>query len=303
MTLVILAAGMGSRYGGGGIKQIDPITEHGEFIIDYSIYDAIQAGFDHVVIVIKKENLETFRETVGARVESKVKVTYVFQDINDLPEGFTCPEGRVKPWGTGHAILAARNVVKDNFAAINADDFYGRDAFMKLAAHLKNAKTENGVSDCCMIGYILRHTLTDNGSVSRGECVVGENGYLESIAERTKIVKGEGVAVYKSEEGNDVELPLDTVVSMNCFGFAAGVMKHFEEGFVEFLKNNSTDLKAEYYCPGTVFKMIRENKATVKVYNTDAKWYGVTYIEDKPGVMAAIRGLIAKGEYPDNLWR
>ena len=303
MTLVILAAGMGSRYGGGGIKQIDPITENGEFIIDYSIYDAIRAGFDNVVIVIKKENLETFRETVGARVESKIKVTYVFQDINDLPEGYTCPEGRVKPWGTGHAILAARDVVKDNFAAINADDFYGRDAFMKLAEHLKNAKTENGVSDSCMVGYVLKHTLTDNGSVSRGECVVDENGYLELITERTKIVKGDGVAVYKSENGEDVSLSLDTVVSMNCFGFAAGVMKHFEDGFKEFLRENSTSLTAEYYCPGTVFKMIKENKATVKVYNTEAKWYGVTYIEDKPGVMAAIRGLIASGEYPDNLWK
>ena len=303
MTLVILAAGMGSRYGGGGIKQIDPITENGEFIIDYSIYDAIRAGFDNVVIVIKKENLETFRETVGARVESKIKVTYVFQDINDLPEGYTCPEGRVKPWGTGHAILAARDVVKDNFAAINADDFYGRDAFMKLAEHLKNAKTENGVSDSCMVGYVLKHTLTDNGSVSRGECVVDENGYLERITERTKIVKGDGVAVYKAENGEDVPLSFDTVVSMNCFGFAVGVMKHFEDGFKEFLRENSTSLTAEYYCPGAVFKMIQENKATVRVYNTEAKWYGVTYIEDKPGVMAAIRGLIARGEYPDNLWR
>ena len=303
MTLVILAAGMGSRYGGGGIKQIDPITEHGEFIIDYSIYDAVRAGFDNVVIVIKKENLETFRETVGARVESKVKVTYVFQDLNDLPDGYKCPEDRVKPWGTGHAILAARDVVKDNFAAINADDFYGRDAFIKLAEHLKNAKTENGVSDSCMIGYVLNHTLTDNGSVSRGECVVDSNGYLERITERTKIVKGDGVALYKADNGEDVELSLDTVVSMNCFGFAAGVMEYFEEGFKEFLNDNSTSLTAEYYYPGAVFKMIRENKATVKVYNTESKWYGVTYIEDKPGVMSAIRGLIASGEYPDNLWR
>ena len=299
MTLVILAAGMGSRY--GGMKQIDPIGKNGEFIIDYTIYDAIQAGFDKAVIIVKKENIDAFRETVGARVESKIKVEYVFQEATDLPEGFTPPADRVKPWGTGHAVLAARHAVKDNFAVVNADDFYGRDAFLKLAAHLKDAKTENGVAECCMIGYKLENTLTENGSVSRGQCAVGDDGNLISIVERTKIVKGEGTALYE-DNGEWIPLPLDTTVSMNCFGFTPAIFEHFWAGFEKFIAERGNELKSEFYCPGAVFDMINGNQATVKVYNTTANWFGVTYHEDKPRVMAAIRGLIENGEYPENLW-
>lgn len=300
MTLVILAAGMGSRY--GGMKQIDPITESGEFIIDYTIYDAIRSGFDKIVIVVKKENIDAFRETVGARVESKINVEYVFQDPDDLPSGFKRPEERVKPWGTGHAVLAARNAVKDNFAVVNADDFYGRDAFDKLAAHLKNAKTENGVAECCMIGYRLENTLTENGSVSRGQCEVGADGNLISIVERTKIVKSENTALYESDNGEWIPMPFDTTVSMNCFGFTPAIFEHFREGFEKFIAERGNELKSEFYCPGAVFDMISKNQATVKVYNTTANWFGVTYHEDKPRVTAAIRELIKSGEYPNNLW-
>ena len=301
MTLLILAAGMGSRY--GGMKQIDPITENGEFIIDFSIYDAIRAGFDKVVFIVKKENLEAFKETVGSRIESKIKVEYAFQELAALPDGFSVPEGRVKPWGTAHAVLSAKDIVKDNFAVINADDYYGLDAFLKLAAHLKNAKAENGVSPSCMIGYELSKTLTENGSVSRGQCFVNSDGYLDQIVERTKIVKGDGTALYL--EGEDwVKIPYDTTVSMNCFGFTPEVFTHIEKGFTRFLENGGVnEMKSEYYLPGSVFEMIEQGVCNVKVYRSDAEWYGVTYHEDKPRVVAAIRALIEKGLYPDKLWR
>lgn len=299
MTLVILAAGMGSRY--GGMKQIDPITENGEFIIDFTVFDAIRAGFDKVVIVVKKENLALFKETVGNRIEPYVKVEYAFQELDDLPAPYKLPEGRIKPWGTGHAVLAAKDFVNDNFAAVNADDFYGCDAFVKLAEHLKHAKNVNGVSECCMVGFELQKTLTDNGSVSRGQCTVNENGFLENIVERTKIVKSEGTALYE-DNGEWKPIPFDTTVSMNCFAFTPDVFDHFEKGFERFLSENGGSMKAEYYYPGAVFDMIEKGQATVKVYNTSGKWYGVTYHEDKPVVVSAIRELIKNGEYPEKLW-
>ena len=300
MTLVIIAAGMGSRY--GGMKQIDPITENGEFIIDFTVFDAIAAGFDRVVIVVKEENLELFKSTVGARIERHVKVEYVFQRPDDLPQGYAVPEGRVKPWGTGHAVLAARHVVDDNFAVVNSDDFYGRDAFIKLAAHLKNAETKNGVSQCCMIGYVLENTLTENGSVSRGECVISPDGYLDQITERKKIVRGEDCAMFE-ENGEWTPLPLDTTVSMNCFGFTPEVFSHFEASFERFMAESGGELTSEFYLPGAVFNMIENGEATVRVYNTDAAWFGVTYHDDKPRVVAAIRELIECGAYPKNLWK
>ena len=299
MTLVILAAGMGSRY--GGMKQIDPITDNGEFIIDFTVFDAIRAGFDKIVIVVKKENLELFKETVGKRIEPHVCVEYVFQDQNDLPKGYKTPESRVKPWGTGHAVLAARHVVKDNFAAVNADDFYGRDALVKLANHLKSAKTVNGVSDCCMVGFELQKTLTDNGSVSRGQCTVNENGMLENIVERKKIIKGDSTALYE-DNGEWKPIAFNTTVSMNCFAFSPEVFEHFEKGFERFLSENADSMTAEYYYPSAVFDMIKKGQATVKVYNTLENWYGVTYHEDKPVVVSAIREMIKNGEYPENLW-
>lgn len=300
MTLVIIAAGMGSRY--GGMKQIDPITDNGEFIIDFTVYDAIAAGFDRVVIVVKEENLELFKSTVGARIERHVKVEYVFQRPDDLPQGYSVPEGRVKPWGTGHAVLAARHAVKDNFAVVNSDDFYGRDAFFKLAEHLKNANTENGVSQCCMIGYVLENTLTENGSVSRGECFVSADGYLNGITERKKIVRGEGCAMFE-ENDKWTPLPLDTTVSMNCFGFTPDVFSRFEASFERFMCESGGELTSEFYLPSAVFNMIEGGEATVRVYNTDASWFGVTYHDDKPRVVSAIRSLINKGAYPKNLWK
>lgn len=299
MTLVILAAGMGSRY--GGLKQIDPITESGEFIIDFTVYDAIKVGFDKVVFIVKKENLADFKETIGARIEPHINVEYVFQEMDDLPEGYKCPADRVKPWGTGHAVLAARKVVKDNFAVVNADDFYGRDAFAKLAAHFSKATTDDGVESCCMIGYILEKTMTENGSVSRGECKVDSEGFIESIVERTKIVKGNGTALYENN-GEWLPIPYDTIVSMNCFGFTPNVFDYFWKGFEKFLSENINTPKSEYYCPGAVFDMVQKGQATVKVYNTESTWHGVTYHEDKPIVTAAIRKLIDSGVYPKSLW-
>lgn len=295
MTLVILAAGMGSRY--GGLKQLDPISDKGEFIIDFSIFDAIKAGFDKVVFVIKKENYEIFSETIGNRVSKSIKVEYAFQDINDLPCGFEVPEGRIKPWGTAHAVLSAKNKVSDNFAVINSDDFYGRDAFMKLAAHLKNA--DNG--HCCMIGYNLDNTLTENGTVSRGECLVDDNGYLVDVTERTKIKRDRDEAAYE-EDGVWNRISKNTIVSMNCLGFTTDVFKYIEKGFANFLKLHGKEAKSEYYIPTAIKEMMVAGVADVKMYSTDAVWYGVTYYEDKENVQNSIRRLIADGEYPDGLW-
>ena len=294
MTLVILAAGMGSRY--GGLKQIDPISDKGEFIIDFSIYDAIKAGFDKVVFVIKKENYSDFAETVGNRVSKSIKVEYAFQDISEIPDGFSVPEGRTKPWGTAHAVLSAKKYVDDNFAVINSDDFYGRDAFMKLAAHLKNADKGH----CCMVGYVLDNTLTENGTVSRGECTVDSDGYLVDVTERTKLKRDGDMAAYE-ENGEWVRIPKDTIVSMNCLGFTPAVFEHIEKGFVSFLSEKGNELKSEYYIPTAIKEMMTVGVADVKVYSTDAVWYGVTYHEDKVKVQSSIRKMIADGVYPDGL--
>ena len=300
MTLVILAAGMGSRY--GGLKQIDPITDHGEFIIDFSIYDAVKAGFDKVVFIIKEENYDAFRDTVGARVEPYINVEYAFQALDKIPEGFSIPEGREKPWGTSHALLCAEPFVKDNFAVINADDFYGRDAFMKLAEHLK-AIDENS-KNYCMIGYILRNTLTENGTVSRGRCETNEKGMLSSITELTKIKTAGADAQYLGDDGEWLELSGDTVVSMNCWGLTPAIFEGLREGFVRFLSSEKgSEMKSEYYLPGAVDEMMKEGECDVRVYSTTASWYGVTYSEDKEGVKNSLRALMDGGEYPHKLWK
>ena len=300
MTLVVLAAGMGSRY--GGLKQLDPITDNGSFIIDFTVYDAIKAGFDKVVFVIKRENYELFKETIGARIEKHIKVEYAFQELTDLPDGYKVPEGRMKPFGTAHAVLAARDCIDDNFAVVNADDFYGRDAFMKLGEHLsKKDLTEKGVSHCCMVGYELRNTLTENGTVSRGQCEIDGNGFLSDVTERTKIKQTDDGAAYE-EDGKWISLSADTVVSMNCLGFAKEVIPHIQAGLVNFLDTMGDPLKSEYYIPTAIKEMINAKQADVKVYSTDAVWYGVTYHEDKEFVQKSIRNLIASGEYPENLW-
>ncbi|MBE6553965.1 MAG: nucleotidyltransferase [Ruminococcaceae bacterium] len=302
MTLVILAAGMGSRY--GGLKQLDPMTDSGEFIIDFSIYDAIEAGFDHVVFIIKEENLQIFRETVGNRVEKKVKVTYAFQKSDALPAGFSVPEGRVKPWGTGHAIYCVRDIVTDNFAVINADDFYGRDTFMQLAKHLRDAGTVNQKAQHCMVGFRLGNTLTENGTVSRGHCQVDSNGMLLGVTERTKIKKLETCAAYLADDGEHwVDLPFDTIVSMNCWGFTPDIFRHLEQEFTNFLQNlGDNPLKAEFYLPAAVDLQRQAGYCDVHVYPTQSVWQGVTYPEDKAFVKAALRAMIEAGEYPSHLW-
>ncbi len=295
MTLVILAAGMGSRY--GGLKQLDPISDNGEFIIDFSIYDAIKAGFDKVVFVIKKENYKDFVETVGNRVSKSIKVEYAFQDIDDLPEGFSVPEGRTKPWGTAHAVLSAKNYVYDNFAVINSDDFYGRDAFVKLAAHLKNADAGH----LCMVGYVLDNTLTENGTVSRGVCSIDDKGYLVDVTERTAIKRDVDEAAYE-EDGIWHRIPKETIVSMNCIGFTPAVFEHLENGFKTFLQSSGSELKSEYYIPTAIKEMMQAGVADVKVYSTDSVWYGVTYHEDKENVQNSIRNMITEEIYPRGLW-
>ena len=300
MTLVILAAGMGSRY--GGLKQIDPITDHGEFIIDFSIYDAVKAGFDKVVFIIKEENYDAFRETVGARVEPYIKVEYAFQALDKIPAGFSIPDGREKPWGTSHALLCAEEFVDDNFAVINADDFYGRDAYMKLAEHLK--AIDKTSTDYCMIGYVLRNTLTENGTVSRGRCVTNADGMLESITELTKIRTAGADAEYINDSGEWEALAGDTVVSMNCWGLTPAIFPELRAGFEGFLASEKGKaLKSEYYLPGAVDDQMKDGKCAVKVYATSAAWYGVTYSEDKEGVKNALRALMDGGEYPHKLWK
>lgn len=300
MTLVILAAGMGSRY--GGLKQIDPITDNGEFIIDFSIFDAVKAGFDKVVFIIKKENYDAFHQTVGTRVEPYVKVEYAFQELDRLPSGFSVPDGREKPWGTSHALLCARKLINDNFAVINADDFYGRDAFMRLAEHLHSIdETDNRY---CMVGYILRNTLTENGTVSRGKCVTTENGMLDSITEITKIKTNGEDALYLDGDGEWRPLAGDTVVSMNCWGLTPTVFDGLEHGFERFLSGDGGKvLNSEYYLPGTIDELMHSGECTVNVYSTSAVWHGVTYSEDKAGVKNSLKALIDSGEYPDGLWK
>ena len=302
MTLLIMAAGMGSRY--GGLKQLDPINENGEFIIDFSVFDAIRAGFDRVVIIVKKENYELFRNSIGKRIERFIDVKYVFQSIDALPEGFEVPAGRVKPWGTAHAVLSAQDAIDDDFAVINADDFYGRDAFVKIAEFFRSSKRDQAKENFCMVGYTLSHTLTENGHVSRGECVTDPCGKLISVTERTKICRREGGVAY-TEDG-ETWLPIDenAVVSMNCWGFTKNIFPHIKEGFKNFLANLPEDKKekGEYYLPTTVTEMMNAGKCDVYVLNTSAKWYGVTYIEDKPHVVAQIKKMIDEGEYPNGLW-
>lgn len=298
MTLVILAAGMGSRY--GGLKQIDPITAENEFIIDFSVYDAILAGFDKVVFVIKRENLELFRETIGQRFESRIKVEYAFQELSDIPDGFSVPEGRVKPWGTAHALLAARNLVSDPFMVINSDDFYGRSAYKLLAEHFASVAAEQKYK-YAMVGYILENTLTENGTVSRGICEVADDGMLLSVEERCEIRRDGDKACYRSEDGV-AYMPLMSVASMNCWGFTPDIFEKLSKGFEKFLSETHKDeLKCEYYLPFAVCDMLRAGECEVSVYSSEDSWYGVTYKEDKPFVVERIAGLKEKEIYPKKL--
>ena len=303
-VLVVLAAGMGSRY--GGLKQIDPVGTQGEAILDYSLYDAHRAGFQTAVIIIKEAIKKDFMETVGKRLEGcPMEIRYAYQELTKVPEGFTVPEGRTKPWGTSHAVLCARDQIGDApFGVINADDYYGPEAFQRLYDFLVESK-DSQPYEFCMIGYRLGNTVTDNGSVARGVCQTDGEGNLTSIVERTRIEKYPGGIHFTADDGKTWEdVPGDTPVSMNMWGFTQGFVEEIAQRFPEFLRNEVVEnpAKAEFYLPMTVGQLLREGKARVKVLPTGDRWYGVTYAEDKPMVVAALKGLTDQGLYPDGLW-
>ena len=296
LTLVILAAGMGSRF--GGLKQVEPIGPNGEFIIDYSIYDAIKAGFNKVVFIIKKENYDLFRDTIGKRVEEKIQVEYVFQELENVPKNISVPESRVKPWGTAHAILSCKDKVQGNFVMINSDDFYGRDAYMKIKEYFDNAKTD----DYAMVSFRVSNTMTENGSVKRGVCE-SNNGYLTNITE-CSIEKVDNKIIASPLDGRaSFEVMPNSLVSMNFFGFKEKMFKALSNGFEKFFNDNKDDLsKCEYLIPDVVFDEIK-NGVKVNVLESSDKWLGVTYKEDKDYVVKEIKKLIDKGVYPNNLWK
>ncbi len=300
-TLLVLAAGMGSRY--GSVKQMDGVGPNGEAIIDYSIYDAIRAGFGKVVFVIRHSFADAFTEVFNAeRFGGKIEVEYVYQELDYLPEGFSVPEGREKPWGTNHAVMMAAEAIKEPFAVINADDFYGEDAYKVIGSYL--SALGDSRNDYCMVGYEVNKTLSENGTVSRGVCTLTADGYLESMVERTKIERNaEGTIVFH-DLGDDVALAENTPVSMNLFGFTPDYFDYSKQTFIEFLSEpkNIENLKSEFFIPLMVNKLIGGGTAKMKVLSTTAKWFGVTYKEDKPALMAKIENLIADGVYPRNLW-
>ena len=302
LTLVVLAAGIGSRY--GGLKQIDPVGPNGELITDYSVYDALQAGFQRVVFVIRREIEALFRERIGAQVEARCDVSYVMQEITDVPEGIGVPLDRTKPWGTGHAVYACRHVVDSPFAVINADDFYGRSAFRALSDYLGTLQNHRVPYDYCMAGYRLEDTLTEHGSVARGICTVADSGYLVEIHERTRVEPFGKGARYTEDGQTWTEVPGDSTVSMNMWGFAPSLFSELEPRFLRFLGANAEDLRtAEFLMPEVVGAMVREGRATVTVLRANERWFGATYREDMPVVKQAIRDLIRQGLYPEHLWQ
>ena len=275
MSLLVMAAGMGSRF--GGLKKIEPVGPHGEVILEFSVYDALEAGFDKAVFVIKKAIEHYFREIIGKRIEKMIDVEYAFQELEDIPAPFTVPAERVKPWGTGQAVLCAKKFIDTPFAVINADDFYGKNGYKELKKHFETS------TETCMVGYLLQNTVSENGTVARGICEI-ENGYLTGVTEHLSIPK-------------DNDFPADTIASMNMFGFMPTLFDELDRGFVEFLKESGTELKSEYLLPRIVDKMIKQDGEKVKVLYTDDKWYGVTYKEDKQSVVDAIAKLCAEGKY------
>ena len=296
-TLVVLAAGMGSRY--GGLKQVDPVGPSGEAILDYSVFDAIRGGFGKVVFIIRKDFEQEFKEKVGRKYEGMIPVDYCYQDIHDLPAPYQVPEGRTKPWGTAHATRAARTAVREPFAVINADDFYGRDSFAKLGAYLTSVDPES--LHFAMAAYRLDLTLSENGSVARGICDISDAGMLRGVKELTKLVRAGETAENREDPAAPVKIPLDARVSMNCWGFTPRLFDELEKRFPEWLAVNGAKEKSEWYIPFVVDELIKEGRADCQVLPTDASWFGVTYREDKPHVVAAIRALVEKGEYPANL--
>ncbi|CCY27411.1 putative uncharacterized protein [Acholeplasma sp. CAG:878] len=297
MELVIMAAGMGSRF--GGLKQIEPVHSNGEFILDYSIYDAIKCGFDKVVFIIKEENYSLFRDTIGKRIEDAIEVSYVFQKNDNVPKWVKLPNERTKPLGTGHAILCCKDVVKENFLVINADDFYGRDAFLVASKFIKNMKNEN---EFAMVGYKVGNTLTENGSVKRGVCE-SENGFLSKLTESTVSIENGKIICKPLNGSSEFEAYDDTLVSMNMFIFTPKIFDYLEEDFVKFFKDNESDLsKCEYLIPDVVFDLIKRKLVTVSVLKTDAVWQGITYKEDKDALVDGLNKLVNDNVYPDKLW-
>ena len=303
-VLVVMAAGMGSRY--GGLKQIDPVDKEGHIIMDFSIFDAVKAGFEKVVFIIKKENEQDFRAAIGDRLSEKIKVSYVFQELTNLPEGYVVPEGRVKPWGTGHAIMSCMSEIDGPVVVINADDFYGSHAFQVAYDYLTTHQDEEGIYRYMMVGYRLENTLTDNGHVARGVCEMDAQGYLADIHERTHIEKRGNGAAYTEDEGK-TWIPIfgDATVSMNMWGFSESILGELQSRFSAFLEENlkKNPLKCEYFLPFVVDELLKEGRATVAVEKSQDKWFGVTYKEDKPMVMAAIQNLKDQGVYPAHLWK
>ncbi len=295
-TLVLLAAGMGSRY--GGLKQLDQLGPHGETLMDYSIFDALRAGFTKIVFIIRHDIEEEFKRVIGSRYEHMADIAYAFQSLDDLPGGFSVPEGRTKPWGTGQAVYAAREIVKTPFAVINSDDFYGADGYRKLAKGLDSAEK----NEFCMCGFFLRNTLSENGSVSRGICSLNADGTLKDVVEHTKIEKTGGKILSTLDDGSQVEFTGDEVVSMNMWGFQPSLFNELEGLFRAFLEKHSTELKSEFYIPFVADELVKAGKAKVNVLTSGDSWFGVTYKEDKPVVQNGLRALVKAGVYPENLF-
>lgn len=296
-TLLILAAGMGSRY--GGLKQIEPVGPNGETILEYSVYDAIRAGFGKVVFVIRESFAEAFKGRFEAKLAGKIDIEYVYQELDKLPQGFELPEGREKPWGTAHAVLMAREVIQEPFAAINADDFYGAEAYQVIASFLSQSVKEDKYA---MMGYQLNNTLSDFGSVSRGMCQTDGNNFLTKITETHKIRQEDDSVFCESENKETVQITGNETVSMNFWGFHPSVFENIENQFIEFLTTNLQVPKSEFYIPFVVFEMIKTGKAKVEVLKADSPWFGVTYLEDKPFVIEQIQKLTDQGVYPEKLW-
>lgn len=303
-ALVIMAAGIGSRFG-GGIKQLEPVGPGGEIIMDYSIHDALEAGFDRIVFVIRHDLEKDFREVIGDRIEKIAPVSYSFQELDDIPFGFTVPQDRKKPWGTGQAVLSVRDIVNEPFLVINADDYYGKEVFQKIHDYMTGDMDENApVYDICMGGFILANTLSDNGGVTRGVCEVGEDEILRAVRETYNIIKTADGLTASDKEGNPVTVREDQHVSMNMWGLTPAFIKELERGFPEFLSGlKEGDLKSEYLLPTIIDQMIKDGRARVKVLETRDHWFGVTYKEDKEGVAESIRALISQGVYPEKLFQ
>lgn len=299
-TLIVMAAGLGRRY--RGLKQLDSVGPHGEVPLAYCVYDALRAGFGKIVFVISEPMEEMFRERIGRYVEARTDTVYVYQRQDDLPQGSRVPPEREKPWGTGHAILCCREVVKEPFAAINADDFYGPTSYEILCDYLRRARDKPGNCDYAMVGFLLKNTLSPHGSVARGICAVSPDGFLETVTERTRVRERDGIIRYADDDGRWMELPTDSIASMNMWGFTPSLFPELEKRFVRFLEDRAADPNAEYFIPDIVGDLVTEGRARVKVLPTDEVWFGITYREDTPTVRAVIQDLITRGVYPENLW-